>query len=266
MTPTTQEPSVDLDRTRFADQLLEPVHSVNVFEETLERILRLIKLGLVLPGDKLPAERELARRLEVSRPTVREAIRSLAQAGYLETRLGRSGGAYVLESAGSDSDERARAVAQKMGDTLLDALDFRSVVEPGVAGLAAQRATAHDRARLDDALSVLAAAPRVSFPATERPVSELDRPLSYRFADRRLHLVIADIARAPSLAEAVTQVQVRLADLLLHTPQIEEALRHSDEQHAAVVGAIKAGDPVAARDAMELHVAATNSFLRGFIA
>jgi DNA-binding FadR family transcriptional regulator len=262
------------------DPPLQPVRSVNVFEETVESILRLVKLGLLLPGERLPAERELAKQLEVSRPTVREALRSLARTGYLETLRGRSGGTYVLEWRTDPSDEQVRALAREMGDDLLDALDFRLVVEPGAAALAASRATAQDAARLDAALEVLAAAPRVTFPATDRvavdgdlehddpaPLSDMPDPvpLSYRFADRRLHLLIADIARSPSVAAAVTRAQLRLSDLLASTPQMEEALRHSDEQHGEIVNAIKRGDAGTAQRSMREHVEATASYVRGFL-
>ena len=68
---------VDGEIATEAAAVLGPVKSVNVFEETVGSILRLVKLGLLPPGERLPSERELARRLEVSRPTVREALRSL---------------------------------------------------------------------------------------------------------------------------------------------------------------------------------------------
>jgi DNA-binding FadR family transcriptional regulator len=268
------------ERRAALDPPLQPVRSVNVFEETVESILRLVKLGLLLPGERLPSERELAKQLEVSRPTVREALRSLARTGYLETLRGRSGGTYVLDWRTDPSDEQVRALAREMGDDLLDALDFRLVVETGAAALAASRATAQDAARLDAALEVLAAAPRVTFPATERvavdgdlehddpaPLSDMPDPvpLSYRFADRRLHLLIADIARSPSVAAAVTRAQLRLSDLLASTPQMEEALRHSDEQHGEIVNAIKHGDAVTAQRSMREHVEATASYVRGFL-
>jgi DNA-binding FadR family transcriptional regulator len=276
---TAREPTRE-PAARELDSPLRPVRSVNVFEETVESILRLVKLGLLLPGERLPSERELAKQLEVSRPTVREALRSLARTGYLQTLRGRSGGTYVLEWRTDPSDERVRALAREMGDDLLDALDFRLVVEPGAAALAAARATAADAGRLDAALAVLAAAPRVSFPATERvtvdgdlerddpaPLSELPDavPLSYRFADRRLHLLIADIAGSPSVATAVTQAQLRLSDLLASTPQMEQALRHSDQQHTQIVRAIKRGDQRAAHNAMREHVEATASYVKGFL-
>ena len=72
--------------------LLGPVRAGNAFEETVERMLTVIKLGLVAPGNRFPPERELAALLGVSRLTLREAIRALQQAGYVQSRRGRFGG------------------------------------------------------------------------------------------------------------------------------------------------------------------------------
>ena len=66
------------------------VRTGNAFEETVERLLEGVKLGVYAPGDRLPPERELTRRLGVSRITLREALRELAAAGYVETKRGRS--------------------------------------------------------------------------------------------------------------------------------------------------------------------------------
>ena len=75
--------------------LLRPVREGIAFEETVERLLTVIKLGVVGPGERFPAERELAAQLGISRLTLREAIGELARAGYVESRRGRSGGTFV---------------------------------------------------------------------------------------------------------------------------------------------------------------------------
>src|SRR5260370_24973914 len=69
--------------------LLGPVRAGNAFEETVERMLTVIKLGMVAPGHRFPPERELAGLFGVSRLTLREAIRPLQQARYVESRRGR---------------------------------------------------------------------------------------------------------------------------------------------------------------------------------
>ncbi len=96
--------------------LLRPVRAGNAFEETVERLLTVIKLGVVGPGERFPAERELAAQLGISRLTLREAIRELQQAGYVESRRGRSGGTFVtfrpapITPSDSPASSRIRSV------------------------------------------------------------------------------------------------------------------------------------------------------------
>src|SRR5258706_11061572 len=129
-----------------------PVRGGNAFEITVARLAQAIKLGLVTVGERLPPERELAERLQVSRVTLREAIGALREAGFLESRRGRSGGTFVVRATGDSTDgpaADAAALAREMGDALHDALDFRRVLEPGGAALAATRSlSAPDRANL----------------------------------------------------------------------------------------------------------------------
>ncbi|MYW28647.1 GntR family transcriptional regulator, partial [Streptomyces sp. SID2119] len=93
--------------------VLRPVRAGNGFEETLEQVLQLLRLGLVPPGDRLPAERELAQHLGVSRVTLREVLKVLQDQGMVESRRGRYGGTFVLPraAAADGSDELRRRVA-----------------------------------------------------------------------------------------------------------------------------------------------------------
>src|SRR6478752_4381009 len=134
-----------------AGLLLTPARPANAFEETVQRLLQSIRLGLIGPGERLPAERELATMLEVSRDTLREAIASLAEAGWVVARRGRYGGTFV-------SDELPVALPATPGTTddpfvtsarLEDTLALRSVIEVGAARRAAEsELTANDRERL----------------------------------------------------------------------------------------------------------------------
>src|SRR5436305_3658833 len=119
-----------------ADTLFRPVRAGNAFEETVERLLQAIRLGVVGAGERLPSERELAERLGVSRVTLREAIRALADAGYVESRRGRYGGTFVNESL-PDPPEQAAATVDS--SVLEDALSLRYVLETGAAEMAAAR-------------------------------------------------------------------------------------------------------------------------------
>src|SRR5437763_3836199 len=130
------------------DALFRPVRTGNAFEETVERLLQAIKLGVVPPGERLPAERDLATRLNVSRVTLREALHALQESGFVESRRGRYGGTFVCTA-----QPRTRPTPVSRMDDLEDALALRSVLETGSAEFAASRsltdrAPAHLRVRL----------------------------------------------------------------------------------------------------------------------
>jgi len=228
-----------------------PVRGGNAFEITVARLVQAIRLGLVVVGERLPPERELAEQLGVSRVTLREAIGALREAGYLASRRGRAGGTFVVHAgapAGAASD--AVALARAMGPQLHDALDLRRVLEPGAAALAAGR--------------TLAAAQRAGLVSCL--TASRDRAAECRRVhDSRLHLAIAGASGSPSVAAAVADVQLRLDQLLAAIPVIRRSLDHSDAQHTRIVEAILAGDPAAARAAMEEHCDATAELLRGLL-
>jgi len=227
------------------------VRTGNAFEETVERLLEGVKLGVYAPGDRLPPERELTRRLGVSRITLREALRELAAAGYVETKRGRFGGTFIIrQPEPMVPDELTAAAARDMASGLDDALTFRRVVETGAADMAARASLSRQqRESLAECLAAMADA----------------GPFGYRQADTRLHLAIADAAGSPLLTASVVEARVRLVDLLNAIPMLERNLEHADVQHTAIVRAILAGDPEKARRTMEEHVAGTAALLRGFL-
>lgn len=231
----------------------------NAYEETVERLLQAVKLGQVTVGHRLPAERELAATLGVSRPTLREAIRSLAEAGYVESRRGRSGGTFVLPAQEWRRDQRAaRDIARDMGVAMTDALVLREVLEPGAAELAAREAKASGSAgpARAEALDELAAA------------LDLEQSVDvahYRVADSRLHLALVALAGSASLSAAVSDNRMRLNNLLDAIPLLPPNIEHSREQHARIVRAVRAGDQAKARSAMADHLKGTASLLRGFL-
>ncbi|WP_320671339.1 FadR/GntR family transcriptional regulator [Patulibacter defluvii] len=239
-TPSTLAPA-------GSDIIFRPLRTGNVFEETFERLVQAIKLGVVPLGSRLPPERELATRLNVSRTTLREAIRALEQMGFVEVRQGRGGGTFAVHRASAPPSVAAREIVQKMGPKLDDLLDFRQALEPAAAELAARRAIPGSAGRLREHLAEI----------RHSSLAE------YRIADARFHLAIADLARAPSLAASIADVQLRIADPLAALPPWDESLRHSDDQHEALIDAIDRNDPERARTVMAEHIAATATLLRG---
>ncbi len=103
----SEAPLDDLRRAVY-----RPVRSGNALEDTTARIVQTVRLGLVAPGESLPAERELASLYGVSRDTVREAIRELADAGWLETRRGRYGGTFVVDPVPRPSEPAVVSAAE----------------------------------------------------------------------------------------------------------------------------------------------------------
>ena len=159
------------------------VRTGNAFEETVERLLEGVKLGVYAPGDRLPPERELTRRLGISRITLREALRELAAAGYVETKRGRFGGTFVLRQPEPMVHDELTRTARNMGGQLDDALTYRRVVETGAAEMAARASlTMQQRESLAECLAAM----------------YVCGPSGYRPADTRLHLAIADAAGSPA--------------------------------------------------------------------
>lgn len=232
----------------WARAVFSPVPVRNAFEVTVERLAQSIRLGVLVDGEQLPPERELAERFGVSRVTLREAIKALRDTGLVESRRGRGGGTFVV----APPVHRARSALGDRPDAhwVEDALDLRRVVEPGAAALAANRTlTAADRASLH---RYLAAANNAT-------------PSARRLADSRLHMAIAALGGSASVAALVGDVQMRLDEMLRAIPVLAANIAHSDAQHAAIVDAILSGQTERARLEMEEHVDGTAALLRGFL-
>lgn len=258
--PTTDQPSTRHPAGPAAcpgavaslDAVLRPVREGNAFEEAVQRILQAIKLGAVTAGERLPAERDLAKRLGISRVTLREALRALIDAGYVESRRGRSGGTFVTYTPDDDTADAPTTVhALDLRERLDDAFMLRRAIEPSVAELAAERP-------LDDAV-------RTYLVSRLNEVPKHGSREAHRLADARLHLAIAEVTDSASLIAAVADVQMSLGELLAAIPVLAVNIEHSHGQHTAVVDAILAGDPEAAREHMRAHVEATAALLHGFL-
>lgn len=227
--------------------LFRPVQPGGAFEKTVEQLLGAIKSGAVRLGDRLPPERQLALQLNVSRVTLREAIRALAEAGYLEARRGRAGGTFVIAQSALPSGRRPKRPDVSRLD---DLLAFRRIVEVGATTLAASRQLG------DSERHILTQA---VLEADSAPFED------YRAADTRLHLIIAELGGSTLLVRAVADVRMRTNDLLDALPTRQRPLLHANAQHHEISAAILAGDPASAELAMHRHLEATAALLHGFL-
>lgn len=232
------------------EALLRPVRSGNAFEDTVARLLQTIRLGMVHPGEALPPERDLASRFSVSRDTVREAIRSLSDAGFLVSKRGRYGGTFVSDTLPTRTSlDLARGTPPTVAE-LEDVLGLREILEVGAARAAARRSlSAIDRDMLWTRLKEASA------------VSVID----YRRLDSRLHLAIGELVGMPSLVSLLADNRTRVNEFLGRIPLLAPNIEHSNEQHEAIVVAILTGDEANAADAMGEHLEGTTALLRGFL-
>ncbi|SRR5580765_2004638 len=231
----------------LSEAVLRPAAG-NAFEATVEQLATAIRLGVFTKDELLPPERELSERLGVSRNTLREAIAALRDSGLVATRRGRGGGT-VVTYAGQEPGTADLPV--RTGAALRDALDFRRVVEPGAAALAATRALAADQ--------------RGWLLESARHARDAPDNAAHRLADSRFHLAVATLSASPMLIEAVTRAQAALGEMLGAIPVLRRNIEHSNDQHDAVVAAVLGGDAAGARLAMEEHCDATAALLRGLI-
>lgn len=231
--------------------VLRPVRGHHVFEACVEQLATAVRLGVYPVGSTLPPERELAERLGVSRATLREAMAALRQAGLVETTRGRGGGTVVTPLARGTFARRQAKVDEEQRADWRDALDFRQVVEPAAAGLAAEAELDEDRlAQLRTAHEAVALA---------------KRPSDHRQADSRFHLTVASLSGSPRLIAAVTSVQASVHEMLLSIPFLGANINHSHAQHKALVAAIQGGRADRARRVMAEHCQDTAALLRGLI-
>jgi DNA-binding FadR family transcriptional regulator len=228
------------------ETVFAPVRSQTAFEETLERLGTAIKLGLLAPGARLPAERELCTRLEISRSTLRQALTALGQSGHLHAVRGRGGGTFVAERP-PPADPPSRAVLESWQG----ACDVRLGVELGIAALAAARATEDELAPLDELVT-----------AMDDMVGDFP---GYRVADVRFHIALAEATKSPKLVALATDAQGQMTDLISYIPHPPEILEHSNAQHAQLLTRIRGRDADGAIRVMAEHLRGTELVLAGLL-
>jgi GntR family transcriptional regulator, transcriptional repressor for pyruvate dehydrogenase complex len=223
-----------------------PVGPRRTFEGAVEQIAERIRLGDFARGDRLPSERDLAAALQISRPTLREAVRVLADAGVLEVRTGSTGGIFVasdyvpLELLRSKSDLRLGEVA--------GVLEARRLIEPRVAQLAAVNAREEDYAQLQrivDAQKALLAEGDV--------LANEDRFLQL---DTQFHLRIARATGNSTIVSLMRTLLRRLEiarDLALHEPPVPAWVI---DIHERTLAAIRSADHARVEQVMDEHLAA----------
>ncbi|WP_053352627.1 FadR/GntR family transcriptional regulator [Leucobacter musarum] len=201
-------------------------------------IERLILDGKLEPGERLPAERDLAEHFGVSRVSIREALRELENRGLIDRRPGR--GTIVL-SPGERADVSDGALSRLavLKPDLHDIMELRAIVEPPIAGITAARATARDVAQLRELVEAM------EVDVTKERYAELDRAF---------HQAIAQYAHNPLLELINEQIAQQIAPSRASRYQTKARRNASSVAHRRIFEAIAAGDAELAEAEARAHV------------
>jgi DNA-binding FadR family transcriptional regulator len=217
---------------------LAPIQREGAAEQVARRILALVQSGSLRAGDQLPAERELALILGVSRPVVREALRGLAILGVVKVRPG--GGAFISSLDAADLLAPLQFFIS-LDTYTVDALyDARMLIEGGIARRAAERISDDDVAKLKE---IVAPQHRL-----------LGDPVGFRVSDLAFHQTLIDAAGNPFLARVAQSLNVLGMEFRRMASEHPEVLAQSVRDHEAVVAAMQRRDPATAMAAMEQHM------------
>jgi GntR family transcriptional regulator, transcriptional repressor for pyruvate dehydrogenase complex len=221
-----------------------PVQTRRTFEEAADQIAEKVRTGELRTGDRLPGERSLAAQMEISRPTLREAVKVLVDAGVLEVRRGPGGGMYVATDVVPTDLVRHSALLRLA--EIAAVLEARRMLEPQVALLAAERATEED------------------FEALERSIDAMRRIVDggwhQRHEDRFLqldvqfHLALARAAGNPTV-ETLMRIlfrQLEIArDMAMHVPTTPE---WTIDIHERTLAAVRGGEADEVEAVMDEHL------------
>jgi DNA-binding FadR family transcriptional regulator len=226
------------------ERSFDPVTTRRTFEEAVVQIAERVKLGELRPGDRLPSERDLAAQMRISRPTVREALKTLAEAGVLEIRRGQSGGAIVAGELVPRELLRSRYEI-RVGE-VSGVLEARRLIEPRVAQLAAVHAGEDDFAAMQETIDrqrKLAA--RTNFLEQEDLFLQLDL---------KFHIAIARATRNSTVVTLMRSLFRRLEiarDMAVHGDTVPEWVI---EIHERTLAAVRAANFAEIDSVMDEHL------------
>jgi GntR family transcriptional repressor for pyruvate dehydrogenase complex len=218
--------------------MLKAIKKKRVYEDIVKQIHHLIRKGKLKQGDQLPTERELVDTFKVSRASVREAIRYLESMKLVESRQGN--GTYVIASSEEALVQPLASTLFLEKDNLMDIFSVRKIIEPQVAQLAAEKATASEINAMEEIL--------------QEQAENLAGGLNLTKTDSEFHNLLIQTAKN----RVLERLFLAILDLLEQTRekylQVEGRAQKSLKGHREILSAIKARNPMAARQAMRRHL------------
>jgi GntR family transcriptional repressor for pyruvate dehydrogenase complex len=226
------------DNDKF--RTIDPQHRGTTSEEVITQLREMIHRGELRPGDRLPPERDLAKMLGVSRPTLRAGIRSLSTVGVLQSRQGA--GTFLVKTEGPPAldSNPLRLMASLHGFTPGEMFEARKSIEMAIAGLAAERATADHLATMSEEVAGMYAS--------------MDDPEQFLVHDMRFHQTVAAASGNRILTSLMNMVATILFDVRRKTVNRARDLKESAAMHREVYRAIREHDADGASAAMRDHL------------
>ncbi len=214
--------------------------AINSSEEVVARLREMIQRGELNHGDRLPPERDLAKLLGVSRPTLRAGIRSLAAVGILQSKQGA--GTFVMEAEKSPTLDSSslRLMAALHGFTPAEMFEARLALEMSIAGLAATRATSEQMTLMSEEIAGMFAT--------------LDDPGQFLVHDMNFHQTVAAASGNRILTALMNMIAKILFEARSKTVKRATDLKESAEMHRHIYRAIREGDAEAATQTMHDHL------------
>src|SRR4030043_2413905 len=213
----------------------KPIKQSRGSKEVCDQIKQSILVGHFKPGDKLPAERDLAEEFRVSRVAIREALRALENAGFLVTRQGANGGAYVTDLNFENLAQTFLDLFMANKISIPEMHQMRLLIEPEVARLAASNITPDYAQQLKEALDI-----------EELPISSLSVDVDRK---QRIHFILAEMCRN-RFFEALMRSLLGLTKEVVEAVNPDPDYVHPTGMHRFVAEAVVAGNAEAASEAM----------------
>ena len=215
------------------------IRTSRLYEQIVQQIEESVLNGSLKPGDQLPAERDLAQRLGVSRTAVREAVKTLREKGLVEAYSGR--GTFITDGT-SQAVRQSFDLMVKIGqqEGLPHLVELRLVLEPGIAAMAAERVTDEDLTAMREALALM-----------DRSQENVE---AYIEADLDFHLALAEAAANPLILSLLNSIVGLLRKERIRIFTVEGGPQRSQFHHKRIVEAVERRDPEMARCAMRAHL------------
>ena len=227
--------------------MFSPIKNTKVYEQVIDQIRNMIDKGTLKKGDRLPSERKLVEQLQVSRASIREALRALEVIGLIECRQGE--GSYIKASFQDNLFEPLSIMFMLEGSNQEEIWELRKILEVEAAGLAAKRITLEQLKELKELTQ--------SFINSENEDinAEIDKEFHYKIAECSGNILIFNILRTVSILVDHFIVDARKL-ILKH--QGNKGILFS--QHNEIYLSIEKHDPAAARQTMRTHLDFANKY------